>query len=99
MSTNTVATVKFAVPPGIHGQETNYVFQNGVTNGVVTAVADRLQEYIVSFVMNSGPTNANGSALPVYESQAELTSMSAAGDTVIQDDAANARCAFWQSVF
>ncbi|KAI0140330.1 Alpha/Beta hydrolase protein [Pestalotiopsis sp. NC0098] len=91
--------IKFAVPPGIHGQETNYVFQNGVTNGVVTAVADRLQEYIVSFVMNSAPTNANGSALPVYGSQAELTSMGTAGDTVIQDDAANARCAFWQSVF
>lgn len=94
-----MTTVKFAVPPGIHGQETNYVFQNGVTSGVVTAVADRLQEYIVNFVMNSAPTSVNGSTLPVYGSEAELTSMSAAGDTVIRDDAVNDRCAFWQSVF
>ncbi|KAM0817588.1 putative Carboxylic ester hydrolase [Seiridium cardinale] len=91
--------LKFAVPPGIHGQETNYVFQNGVTSGVDASVADRLQGYIVSFIMNSEPRDSNGSPLPLYGSEAELTSMAVSGDTTIRDDAANERCAFWQSAF
>ncbi|KAK6062597.1 carboxylesterase family protein [Seiridium cupressi] len=83
--------LKFAVPPGIHGQETNYVFQNGVTSGADASVADRLQGYIVSFIMNSEPRDSNGSPLPLYGSEAELTSMAVSGDTTIRDDAANER--------
>lgn len=44
-----VCAVKFAVPPGIHGEETSYVLQNGPTSNMDQGVADRLQHYIVMF--------------------------------------------------
>ena len=91
-----VYAVKFAVPPGIHGEETSYVFQNGMTMGVDQGVADRLQQYIVSFVMNSVPTDTNGLPMPVYGAAAQLTNLATSGSTTVKDDAANARCNWWQ---
>ncbi|KAI1409314.1 alpha/beta-hydrolase [Hypoxylon sp. FL1857] len=88
--------IQFAVPPGIHGQETSYVFQNGLTSGVTKGVADSLQRYIVSFVMNSVPTDVDGSPLPLYGPVARLTSLDASGSTVVKDNTANARCSWWQ---
>ncbi|KAI1371187.1 alpha/beta-hydrolase [Hypoxylon crocopeplum] len=88
--------IRFAVPPGIHGEVTSYVFQNGLTAGVTKAVADRLQQYIVSFVMNSVPADVSGSPMALYGASSQLTNMAAAGSTVIKDDTANARCAWWQ---
>lgn len=88
--------IQFAVPPGIHGQETSYVFQNGLTSGVTTSIADSLQNYIVSFVMNSVPTDDDGSPIPLYGSVAQLMSLAPSGSTVIKDDTANARCSWWQ---
>ncbi|KAI0382450.1 alpha/beta-hydrolase [Hypomontagnella monticulosa] len=89
--------IKFAVPPGIHGEETAYVFQNGPTSGVDQGVADRLQQYIVSFVMNSVPTDTDGLPMPAYGAAAQLTNMATSGSTTVKDDAANARCNWWQS--
>ncbi|OTA90876.1 hypothetical protein M434DRAFT_22705 [Hypoxylon sp. CO27-5] len=88
--------IQFAVPPGIHGQETSYVFQNGLTSGVTTSVADSLQSYIVGFVMNSVPTDVDGSPIPLYGPAAQLMRMASSGSTVIKDDTANARCSWWQ---
>ncbi|KAI1394298.1 alpha/beta-hydrolase [Hypoxylon trugodes] len=88
--------VKFAVPPGIHGEETSYVFQNGKTSDVNQDVADRLQQYIASFVMNSVPSDVNGLYIPLYGSRSQLISMAASGSTIVKDDTANARCAWWQ---
>ncbi|KAI0886712.1 alpha/beta-hydrolase [Annulohypoxylon maeteangense] len=88
--------IQFAVPPGIHGEETAYIFQNGATSGVAQNVADNLQQYIVSFVMNSVPTDVNGLRMPLYGNAAQLTSMDASGSTVVKDDTANSRCSWWQ---
>ncbi|KAI1440239.1 alpha/beta-hydrolase [Annulohypoxylon stygium] len=88
--------IQFAVPPGLHGEETSYIFQNGLTSGVTHSVANNLQQYIVSFVTNSKPTDVNGSVMPLYGTTAQLTSMDASGLTTIKDDAANSRCAWWQ---
>ncbi|KAI1459774.1 alpha/beta-hydrolase [Annulohypoxylon moriforme] len=88
--------IQFAVPPGIHGEETAYIFQNGLTSGVVLDVADSLQQYIVSFVMNSKPTDVNGLSIPPYGTEAQLTSMDVSSTAVIRDDTANARCSWWQ---
>ncbi|KAI2469029.1 alpha/beta-hydrolase [Annulohypoxylon bovei var. microspora] len=88
--------IQFAVPPGVHGEETSYVFQNGLISGVTKDVADSLQQYIVSFVMNSVPTGVDGLSIPLYGVAAQLTSMDASGSTVIKDDTANARCSWWQ---
>ncbi|KAI1077609.1 alpha/beta-hydrolase [Whalleya microplaca] len=88
--------IKFAVPPGVHGQETSYVFQNGETEDVNKDVADRLQRYIVSFVMDSVPSDSDGVAMPLYGAASRVTNLATEGSTVITDDSANARCAWWQ---
>ncbi|XXH01934.1 hypothetical protein Hte_008297 [Hypoxylon texense] len=88
--------IRFAVPPGIHGEETPYIFQNGATAGVNEEVADRLQQYIVSFVMNSVPTTADGTAIPTYGASSRVVKMEASGSTLITDDTSKARCAWWQ---
>jgi hypothetical protein len=89
-------TVRFAVPPGIHGQETSYVFQNGATTGVDTGVADALQRYIVSFVTGSVPTSADGMPMPTYGADAAVMVMASSGVVAGTDDAANERCRWWQ---
>lgn len=89
-------TVLFAVPPGIHGEETAYVFQNGATAGVDTDVADRLQQYIVSFVMNSVPAASDGTVIPTYGAASNVMKMQASESTVIADDTSKARCSWWQ---
>ena len=88
--------MNFKVSPGIHGQETSYVFQNGVTSGVNTMVADALQQYIVSFVMDSVPTSFDGTPLPTYGTSSQAMMMATTGLTVGTDDASNARCQWWQ---
>ncbi|EOO02370.1 putative carboxylesterase family protein [Phaeoacremonium minimum UCRPA7] len=89
-------SLNFKVSPGIHGQETSYVFQNGVTSGVNTMVADALQQYIVSFVMDSMPTSFDGTPLPTYGTSSRAMMMATTGLTVGTDDASNARCQWWQ---
>ncbi|KAI1102117.1 alpha/beta-hydrolase [Jackrogersella minutella] len=88
--------IQFTVQPVIHGEETPYVFQNGLTSGVIKDVADRLQQYIVNFVMNSKPTDANGLPVPLYGTTAQLMNIAESGSTVIKDNTANSRCSWWQ---
>ncbi|KAF4857011.1 Carboxylesterase patB [Colletotrichum siamense] len=88
--------LRFAVPPGIHGQQTPYVFRNGAPSGVVPSVADALQQYIVSFVTKSVPTSSNGTEMPVYGSESVLVNLATNGTSQQKDDTANQRCTWWQ---
>jgi hypothetical protein len=88
--------VKFSVPIGYHGQETPYIFANGATAGLNMTIASAIQQYIVSFVLNTLPSDADGIALPVYGPDAQLTNLTDHGILQTVDDAANDRCKWWQ---
>ncbi|KAJ0382611.1 hypothetical protein COL922a_012186 [Colletotrichum nupharicola] len=93
---NQAYALRFAVPPGIHGQQTPYVFRNGAPSGVVPSVADALQQYIVSFVTKSVPTSSNGTEMPVYGAESVLVNLATNGTSLQKDDTANQRCTWWQ---
>ncbi|KAF9881689.1 acetylcholinesterase [Colletotrichum karsti] len=92
---NQAYALRFAVPPGIHGQQTPYVFRNGAPAGIVEPVADALQSYIVSFVTKSVPS-FNGADVPLYGTESMLMNLAPNGTSLQKDDTANQRCKWWQ---
>ena len=96
---------RFAVPPGLHGQDIGFTFAGGkVPAGILGPnspeqfkVAAALQDYIVTFTIDGRPRARNGApAFPRYGSDAKVVVLDPAGIKLGTDDAASARCAWWQ---
>ncbi|GME30804.1 alpha/beta-hydrolase [Neofusicoccum parvum] len=92
---------EFAVPPGIHGQDTSYIFPaatggSGALLGLNRTVAVALREYIASFAAGGVPVAAGGVEIPVYGAGNRIVNLTDAGIGVVRDDTANERCVWWQ---
>jgi carboxylesterase type B len=96
----------FSVPPGLHEVDIPYTFFNGDTSTVddefpVNATVARvLQGYITSFVMTGRPNRNGIPFFPKYGSNSSLQNIGFEGlGTQAFDEAANARCVWWQHAF
>jgi carboxylesterase type B len=96
----------FSVPPGLHEIDVPYTFFNGDTTTVddefpVNAtIAQTLQGYITSFAMTGNPNRNDIPYFPTYGSNSSMQYIGFEGlGLQVLDEAANARCAWWQHAF
>ena len=102
----------FTVPPALHGEDVVYTFYDdtGAVNETVAlggggvqnvTVALALQDWIVTFTQNGVPSAPDfpSGAVPkftTYGPDAQVENLGVKGFDLQTDDAANARCNFWQ---
>lgn len=88
----------FAYPPGYHAEDVSYVFFNGDTStlddglAVNATLAYTLQDYIVQFAKTGNPNSDSLPTFPVYGTDGNVISFTAAGPVVQIDDMKNDRC-------
>ncbi|KAI9801890.1 MAG: hypothetical protein M1833_002204 [Piccolia ochrophora] len=90
----------FAVPPGLHFQDTKYTFYNGPFPNVSETLAEDMQTYFTRFADKGSPNS--DSALPYWPSFAEgeagvLLKNEGISNGSKLDAAAVVRCLFWLS--
>jgi len=107
---NKTYAYKFNIAPGLHGQDVDYTFYNdgGVSApnladedfGVASVdAALTLQDWIVTFTTYGRPSTPNVEGVPpfpMYGPGALSAILGVNGTTIARDDAANARCEWWQ---
>jgi carboxylesterase type B len=96
----------FSVPPGLHEVDVPYTFFNGDITTVddefpVNATIARIvQGYITSFAMTGSPNRNGIPYFPIYGSNSSMQNIGFEGlGLQVSDEAANARCAWWQNAF
>ncbi|OCK75145.1 carboxylesterase family protein-like protein [Lepidopterella palustris CBS 459.81] len=92
----------FDVPPPIHAQDiayTYYVGDGSDASTVLPAVAQPMQDFLVSFAVNGTPRSVVSGVptFPAYGKTAAILDLSATGIVQKTDPAANSRCVFWQT--
>jgi carboxylesterase type B len=87
----------FSIPPGIHGEDVGYTFDNG-PNPLVSnvTIAHALQDYIVSFAETGIPGAKGLPTFPTYGPQGTVLNLGNTGITPAPDPANNPRCYWWQ---
>jgi len=93
----------FAVPPGLHGEDTAYTFFNGDTSTsnyglpVNGTVARAFQDYLTSFAMQGNPNEKGVPFFPLYGANDTTLTVDLKNDgALVKDTVANARCDWWQ---
>ncbi len=88
---------EFTVPPGLHAEDTSYIFyDSGADPGVNTTLAALLQRYITRFAEVGTP---NGPGLPGFVTNRNFTVQNFNDSYIgpIRDEAGSGpRCAWWQ---
>jgi carboxylesterase type B len=85
----------FAVPPGLHGDDIEYTFNNDDAL-LAPQIADALQEYITHFAEFGTPSEKGVPYFPLYGNNATVQVLNVTGITQARDPAANERCNWWQ---
>ncbi|TVY80745.1 Carboxylesterase patB [Lachnellula suecica] len=95
----------FDVPPGLHGEDSDYTFFNGDTSTsddglpVNATVAEAFQRYLVNFAMTGLPTSKGYDDFVRYGSNDSVSNIGLTASkfgTHIKDPAARSQCTFWQ---
>ena len=91
------------MPPALHGQDLDYTFYNGPNISEVPSlgipdqsIAEALQKYIVSFTATGVPSSKNLPVFPQWGNDTNQLDLNVTGISVVKDDTANIRCAWWQ---
>ncbi|KAF2086017.1 alpha/beta-hydrolase [Saccharata proteae CBS 121410] len=92
---NLTYAYEFSVTPGIHGQDTVYIFPLSTTT-VNQTIAQTLRDSLTSFVIDGVPTGTSGNQFPLYDSNATIVNLTTTGIYQTTDDTANNRCVWWQ---
>ena len=90
----------FSVPPAIHASDVPHTFFNGEPtdsngNPLNANAAVSLQRAFVDFAMAGTASGSAATQFPVYTAQAKTLNITAAGNNIVTDPAASARCRFW----
>ncbi|KAI0391535.1 carboxylesterase [Xylariaceae sp. FL0594] len=99
---NTTHNYLFAVPPGFHADDVEYVFFNGDTSvrddglRVQADLAGAIQDYIVSFVKTGDPNTRGLPRFPMYGERGTVVKFSDKGISTQVDDLKNGRCEWLQ---
>jgi len=88
------------VPPAIHGQGLDYVFNipgTGSSGYKNTTIAKIMQQQITSFISKGKPVAPGVIDIPLYDNTTDqLLYMDNSGITIKKDDMAKPRCDWWQ---
>jgi len=87
---------QFAVPPGLHGEDTAYTFYDrGANSSVNATLATTMQRYFLNFAVSGSP-NAEG--LPLFPSYSgeRVLKLNHTLFGPIQNSTSLARCSWWQ---
>jgi para-nitrobenzyl esterase len=91
----------------VHSSELNYLFPGFDNRSTMAAaplapasqaLADRLLQYVTSFVRDGVPTAAGGPTWPTYDDSATVLRMTPETDSLI-DAAAHHRCDLWATLY
>jgi len=110
---NQTYAYKFVIPPALHGEDVPYTFYNDggyepadLTNfdlGLLSVdAALTLQDWIVTFAKTGKPSAPDVPSVPDfprYGRNARIAQLNVTGVTIQKDDAASARCEWWQTAF
>jgi carboxylesterase type B len=95
---NATFNYRFDVPPAFHMQDLGYTFYDGDDSAVEGDIAEAMQMYMTSFAKSGMPNYSSAdTAWPTYGAEAMLVTFGKDRVGTAEDDAKNARCAYWQS--
>jgi acetylcholinesterase len=95
-NTGSTYNYQFSVPPGIHGLDVLYTFNNGEDPTINATIARALQEYLTSFVQDGEPSGEGLPTFPIYGPSSTELNLNISGISTMRDPTDNARCLYWQ---
>lgn len=94
---NATWNYRFQVPPAYHGDDLPYTFRTANSTVVDQTLARTMQRYFTAFAMHGRPFDEDARPWPQYGNTAMVQTFGAEGVGTEHDEAANHRCAYWQT--